>query len=69
MMFNDVCDASEFLQSLKSLSTFNEYVKINRLVEFAYEIKLRKGDFDGIDGLKNSFYKEHFRLILAGIER
>lgn len=67
LKLNDACDISEFLQSLKQLDNFNKYLKIDQIVEFAYEIKLQKEDFNGIDGLKKSFYKQYFELMRAGL--
>lgn len=69
LKLNDACDISEFLQSLKQLDNFNKYLKIDQIVEFAYEIKLQKEDFNGIDALKKSFYKQYFELMRAGLEK
>ena len=67
LKLNDACDISEFLQGLKQLDNFNKYLKIDHIIEFAYEIKLQKEDFNGIDTLKKSFYKQYFDLMKAGL--
>jgi len=54
---------------LKQLDNFNKYLKIDQIIEFAYEIKLQKEDFNGIDTLKKSFYKQYFELMQTGLEK
>lgn len=69
LKLNDACDISEFLQTLKQLQNFNKYLKINEVVEFAYEIKLQRDDLKGIETLKKTFYKQYFELMRSGLEK
>jgi len=57
MKFDDACDITEYFQSLKALHNFNKYIKISEVVHLAYAVELEKQDFEGLNQLKDSFYK------------
>lgn len=42
---NDECEISIFFQSLRDIDIFNEYISINKVVEKAYSLEIKKEDF------------------------
>lgn len=45
LSINDACDMSEFLQTLKDPITFNKLIKLNSVIEYAYELSAISSDF------------------------
>lgn len=67
MKIDDPCDISEFWQSMKQLTRFNQLVNLGAVLERVYELKLEKDDFEGMNEFKPSFYKEFYLSVRRDI--
>ena len=49
------------------MDTFNEYLKLNEVIDDAYRMEVKETDLEGLNNIKdingeNTFYAEYFQL-------